>query len=329
MTPSPHDALCKDVYSDPARMASLLRATLPARTLAHLDLSTLRLLPGSYVDPSLRETRSDLLYEVRGVEGCAVLLHVLFEHKSRPERFVALDLLSYEVDIWRDLRKRDPTVTHLPAILPLVLYHGAERWTAPEEFGELLDLSEEARVDLAGFLPVFRYQLRDLSRLTEAELRAQVFDAFDRLTQLLLRHGQNLDLLERLAGWRHDLAEVAAQSGLRAIRVFLSYLGIVLGQPESEPVRRLLVEALGPQGKEVFMTWQEHIEARGRAEGEARGRAEGLRLQRTMVRDLLEQRFGALPAEAAARVETADEDQLSAWSRRLLRVGSLGELFER
>lgn len=323
LTSTPHDALCRDVYSDPKRMASLLRQTLSPETLSYLDLGTLKLHPGTWIDPSLAETRSDLLFEVQGQDGCAIFLYVLFEHKSHPERFVALDLLGYMLDFWGHFRKVSPERQFLPAVLPLVLYHGRDAWTAPGDLGDLLDLSAAARAHLAPTLPTFAYALRDLSRYTDDQLRAQALDAFDRLTQLLLLHGRDDDLLERMQGWRKDLAQVASQNGLRAIRVFLSYLGIVQGQRPSEPLRRLLVAALGPVGEEEYMSWQEQLIAQGRAEGEAGGEARG---QRALFMTLLRQRFGEPSAAVALAVEEASTEALTAWAERFFRASSPEEL---
>ena len=103
---------------------------------------------------------------------------------------------------------------------------------------------------------------------------------------------------------------MAQQSGLRAIQVFLSYLGIVQGQREAEPVRRLLVASLGPRGEEVYMSWQDQLIATGEAQGVARGLAQ----QRAMFLSLLQQRFGALSPQVTATVEAADTDQLTTWT---------------
>jgi hypothetical protein len=45
-----------------------------------------------------------------------------------------------------------------------------------------------------------------------------------------------------------------------------------------------------------------------------------------IVRELLEERFGPLPATVLARLEEADAEQLRAWARRLLDAGSLDDV---
>jgi hypothetical protein len=56
--------------------------------------------------------------------------------------------------------------------------------------------------------------------------------------------------------------------------------------------------------------------------------AEGLEQgHRTLLRDLLQQRFGELPADASARLDEADVDTLTLWARRVLTAGNLAEVF--
>jgi hypothetical protein len=44
----------------------------------------------------------------------------------------------------------------LPPVLPIVLYNGRRRWTAPTDLGDLI---EPGPVELAGYQPRFRYLL--------------------------------------------------------------------------------------------------------------------------------------------------------------------------
>ena len=67
----------------------------------------------------------------------------------------------------------------------------------------------------------------------------------------------------------------------------------------------------------------------GLKEGRQEGRQEGRHLGETqlLVR-LLQQRFGDLPASAMERISNASEQELSAWSLKLLDAQSLDEVFE-
>ena len=52
---TPHDALFKYVFSQPEHAASELLAVLPRELSARLDWTTLKLEPGTFVDPHLTD----------------------------------------------------------------------------------------------------------------------------------------------------------------------------------------------------------------------------------------------------------------------------------
>ena len=124
---SPHDALFKDLFSDPADAAGELRAVLPPELSAWIDWSTLRRLPVELPDPTAAERRADLLFAV-DVQGHELFLHVVLEHKSREERWTPLQLLGYAVRIWQRHRRKFPRSRALPPVLSVVVHHGPRGW---------------------------------------------------------------------------------------------------------------------------------------------------------------------------------------------------------
>jgi predicted transposase YdaD len=62
---TPHDALFRRTFADPEHALGLLRSMLPPALAAAIDWNSLRLCDGTFVDPSLAERRTDLLYTVK------------------------------------------------------------------------------------------------------------------------------------------------------------------------------------------------------------------------------------------------------------------------
>src|SRR5690606_35658178 len=62
MTSSPHDALFKSAFENPQHAAAELRHILPTELTHAIDWSSLRLEPGSFIDPKLADRHSDLLF---------------------------------------------------------------------------------------------------------------------------------------------------------------------------------------------------------------------------------------------------------------------------
>ena len=69
--------------------------------------------------------------------------------------------------------------------------------------------------------------------------------------------------------------------------------------------------------------------AKGLAKGRVEGRAEGMVLgERQMLLNMLQQRFGTVPASYQKRLKQADSDMLLEWGRRLLSAPSLKDVFK-
>ena len=133
----PHDSLFRGVFSDQAAAVGLLRGYLPESVGVRLRWSTLSLQNTSFVDPELRDSAADLLYEIRQHSGRRLWLYVLLEHQSEPDRWMRWRLLRYCCRIWERDRRRNRRRLSLRPIVPMVLYHGPRRWSWPREFAEL------------------------------------------------------------------------------------------------------------------------------------------------------------------------------------------------
>ncbi len=144
MDPSrPHDKYFRSVFSNPANATSLLRAHVPGSLARTLKWSTLTLLPGRFVSPDWRDSEADLLFSVERATGATpVLVYVLLEHQSSPDRWMPLRLLNYCVQIWLRWRNRQEEERGLPLIVPLVLYQGADPWQYNREFAEFFANAE-------------------------------------------------------------------------------------------------------------------------------------------------------------------------------------------
>ena len=60
-----------------------------------IDIESIELDTTKYVDKSLNEFYSDIVYNAKTKENQAIKVALLFEHKSYPERFPRLQLMDY------------------------------------------------------------------------------------------------------------------------------------------------------------------------------------------------------------------------------------------
>ena len=160
---NPHDRFFKETFTRIELAQDFFAQYLPAPVAATLNLNTLELQSGSFVDPDLQQQFADLLYRVTLQSEGDAYIYLLLEHKSYPDPQVPFQLLRYLVRIWeRDLRAQET----LRPIVPLVVYHGQGRWQVPLTFSSRYSGPEVLRA----YWPDFRYELQDLSRLSHAEI---------------------------------------------------------------------------------------------------------------------------------------------------------------
>jgi predicted transposase YdaD len=316
MSETPHDALFKQVFSQPARAAEELRHVLAPQLAARIDFATLAVERGSFVDDDLRECHADLLFSA-SLAGTTIRIYVLFEHQSSVDPWMPLRLLKYMLRIWEAAREADPGAAKLPAIVPVVLHHSDTGWRAATEFAELLALPGDAPALLA-HVPNFRFALDDLSG--DEAIAARKQSAYTRLVLSALRDTRRKELGELFHRWAGLLREVSREIDARGSEagVFWVYLYAVRGTAEYATADR---SVLDPDQEATMQTIAEMLREKGREEGQQEG------LRRLFVK-LLAQRFGQVPESVGRRAEAADVASLERWSLRILSARSLDEVFE-
>lgn len=339
----PHNALFRFAFRQPEDAGALLRSVLPTKLAKAIDWQTLKRVDAQYAEPAMRETRSDLLFEVR-LNREKVFLFVLFEHQSTIEPWMALRLLGYMVRIWEDQRdaksvQNDEKVgtdrpQKLSPIFPIVLYHGERSWTAPTRFSDLLKLPDEARSLFERALPDFEYALYDLARYTDEELLDRALTALGAAAVGLLRYGKNLrDISRLLQPWLGTFRAVAAApNGLEAFRAVIRYLSLVSELADTELQR--FAREIGPRAEEAYVTHAQRLEREIRKkverqvaqEVEQRIAQQALEARRSLVNKQLRLRFGELADHGERALKNAGPEQLELWAERLLTANSLDEV---
>ena len=136
---TPHDALFRALLADPGRADTLLREYLPPAVVAELSKAPIRPVDASFVDAVLHQSHSDRLFEAPLKGGGIAYVYVLLEHKAAPDPGTPLQMLGYMVRIWqRHADNRASRLRALPPIVPLIFYHGRERWSEVLSVAEMI-----------------------------------------------------------------------------------------------------------------------------------------------------------------------------------------------
>ena len=327
MAPSPHDALFKAAFGQPDIARSELEFLLPPAVRAQIELATLEVAPGSFIDDELRHAHTDLLYTVRTTSGGEALVYVLFEHQSSFDPTMPLRLLRYMVRVWEQwLRDRSPTA-RLPIVLPVVLHHGPAGWQTSPDFASMLDASPELLAAAGPYLPLFRFVLDDLAVLPLEALASRTLHGLARLVALAFWSSRSFRRLQEAAPLMRAVTGALARD--EQTRTLLAHLYLYLlraAQPdvELEHVRTILLEVAGPQGQEDVVNAAEQLIQQGLQQGLEKGRV----ALRSAITTILSVRDVPLSASGQEKLASCgDLDTLTRWLARAGTAPSESEVF--
>ncbi|MBI5497289.1 MAG: Rpn family recombination-promoting nuclease/putative transposase [Deltaproteobacteria bacterium] len=329
---NPHDALFKWTFSQPDRAADVLRTVLPAGLSARLDWSSLAQEPGSFVDKELASRHSDLLFRVTTLGGGSALLYVLFEHQSSEDPLMALRLLRYAVRAWDRWLADHADATRVPAVLPVVLFHGTDRWHAPTDLHAALDLDAATLGEARAHLPSLRFILEDLGHVSDDDLRRRAMASLPTLVLLALKHARG-DVDQVIGQWLDLLQQVVhAPAGTDALAVVLRYIIQVSSRVSVVSLRETARALLDPRVEEAIVTAGQQLIEQGRQQGLQQGLQQGVQQgvqqgQRALLLTLLSARFGELPAWVTQRVDSGGSADVEQWARRLVSAAALQDVF--
>ncbi|MFO8155249.1 MAG: Rpn family recombination-promoting nuclease/putative transposase [Thiohalospira sp.] len=332
MAHDPHDHSYKLLFSHPEMVADLLRGYVREPWVEQLDFATLTRVNDGYVSDDLREREDDIVWRIRwrGDGDQWLYVYLLLEFQSRPDRFMALRVMTYLGLLYEDLRKGNQLTPSgkLPPVLPVVLYNGRHRWHAPVDVAELV---ESIPGGLERYRPSLRYLLLDEGCFADQPLAARnVVSALFTLENS--RAPADIQrVLDALLTW---LTQPEQKSLRRSFTVWLKRVLLPARMPgvnfeqvhELQEVRSMLEERV----KEWTLDWkqqgiQEGIRE-GIEQGIEQGRQEG---EATLLLRLIERKFGAEAAAAnQVRIEQADAETLLLWSERILAAEQVEELFD-
>ena len=336
----------KMLLEHPANVRDLL-SLLHAPWLNEIDFGQLEQIKTTFIRRDYRHLESDIVLTAPLVGPDRLqkklLIYILIEHQSEPDRLMPLRLADSQLQIFRyQVRKwsrthRSLARVQLSPVLPVVFYTGLRRWP---EVGTLVDLMERGDEFRAVTSIIERPLFVNLPELSASQLEHDggylgwVLQLFQ---QRKKRVGEFEELVERVIT---HLESMPPEEHQRLFEL-LSYIDALIYHERNEREqtrlretveRSIQNEELRQEVIEMGKTMADVLMERGRTEGERKGRTEGRTeaaietRQQTLVR-LLRRRFGDVPASAVSAVEaTTDVERLDTWLDRLVTASTLDEL---
>jgi hypothetical protein len=324
----------KWLLDSPDNLRARLRLLAPALA-DRMDFSRLERVRTTFVPDDLSKQESDLIFRVPLREGGAdgereVLIYLLFEHQSTPDRAMGLRLLSYMVNLWNREKKaredagRPASAWRLTPMVPILFYTGSARWTTELSVASLLDVPTGCE----RFVPQHEVLMLNLKALPP---------------ETLTREDHPLGWVLRVLQ-REDAPKEELESALREATEHLDCL------PDTEQsaweravycMVLLIFHRRAPAAhRELQQVIEESVQERRRREelrdmsltaaqalieeGKQLGLTEG---KQDALLELLRLKFGELPSAVEERVRaTQDVEQLNVWLRAVLTASSLSEI---
>jgi len=177
-----HDSFLRSLLADKQVAIDYFRSALPAHIADKLDFSTLEPLSGTYVSKELQTTISDVVYTCQRRDGRgSVHICLLVEHKSAPDKYTPVQIGGYLFSGYgQQIRQKHE---QLSPIIPILFYHGKQRW----EYWTLDRLFDGLEAELLGFLPNFDYIYANLRDTPDGVIKA-IENRFLVSALLLLKH---------------------------------------------------------------------------------------------------------------------------------------------
>lgn len=142
-----HDTFFKEIFRRKDVAKAFLRAVLEPEAIELLDMNALEVLPGNFLTPEFKILYPDMVYRVpmknsSGEIVGSVHFHVVLEHKAKNEFWSTFQIVRYvhylesEIVDQADNANRLTVEFRIPAILPIIIYHGQSRFSAPDNVSE-------------------------------------------------------------------------------------------------------------------------------------------------------------------------------------------------
>ncbi len=267
---NPHDKYFSAVFSYKSITISFLKSFLPQKYLEKLDIDSIDRTSGSFIDEHLQEYFSDMLYRcpLKDTEE-EIWISLLLEHKSYVDFNTEFQLLSYMNNGWaqdiKEGRKRR-------FILPIVLYHGDERWKRKG----IIDYFEQIGEHFIPFLPKFEYILIDFSQYSEKDLLDMHLEAMVLNLAMVFKFGRNKEYvvnhINRIFLRTQEYSDI--NTGENFIRISFVYLLELVEIPEEKwPV---ILKLLPKPIKNTAMTLYDNILKKGEQKGMQKGEQIGM-----------------------------------------------------
>lgn len=311
-----HDKSYRDLYSKREIAVDLFKNMPNEQWAKNLKSEDLTLVNKSFITSDYDEIESDIVYKAT-INDTEIIFYILLEFQSTVDYRMPIRLLFYMCEILRDHAKNAKHKKYdknlkIPAIIPLVLYNGEEKWDVPKEFRKII-YNEKLFGD--GLLN-FKYDLFDINNDYTKE---QLMNSKN-VTAAIFLLDQKIDALEFL-------------QRIKVIALFFQALSDTEMKAIKHWIKNTTPEQLADSAIKILDAKKEEVELmvasnafildemkeKARCEGKNLGKAELLIKQ-------LRKKFKALPKDYEDKIMTLSESTLEIIGEEIFDIEKTEEL---
>jgi predicted transposase/invertase (TIGR01784 family) len=220
-----HNNLFIKAFSDAENVKVFLKMALPEPIKNAIDFSTIEIDFTTYISDEIKDHYSDIVVKTRmkteDQKEIHLDIYILVEHKSDAKNKYLVQVLKYMYLEWqKDIDQNRP----LRVIIPMIFYHGKEKWKVPRSFVEQFNVNDEIKE----FLLNYRYVLfdtEDWNFFDEAnqELKKNVF----LLTALVLMksaYNEDMETIKAIFRLWHEKGFTKDKEKVIFFLLYVSYI---------------------------------------------------------------------------------------------------------
>lgn len=261
-----HDKFIKDAMQHKEVAQEFFTTHLPKEILALIDLNTLKPAKDTFIDETLGENLSDMVFEVR-FNGETGYLSLLLEHQSSPDYYMPLRIMKYMLQVCSHHLKANPGSKYLPLVYPIIIYHSTETYTAPPDYWGLF-----ATPELAKKFYTEELQVIDVTRIPDEELRKKLYSG---VMNYLLKHIFAPDIGIYLDAIAPLLKEIADKNFDYMMTIICYTINKAEGS-NSKQILEKLTDLVPEKNRSEIMTIADQLRAEARQQGMQQGMQQGV-----------------------------------------------------
>ena len=262
------DKTWRKFFSHPDMLKELLEGFIAEEFIREINFEKIKKLNNTYINKKFKKRETDLIVKLLTYKGVETYIYLLLEFQSTVDKYMALRLLNYITLFYQDLIDQGQVKDKLlPAVFPVVLYTGEDKYTASLHIEELIEKPYEK---LGKYIPKFQYYKVALNESVEEidEEFKNVKNILAGVFKIVTAKGEE-EIKETLKVLRVRLEK--APEIKKFINEWLSHLfnykGFKLENIDDEGVEKMLVTYFKERDKKAMEEGKEE----GRIEGELQG----------------------------------------------------------